>query len=494
MLSDPEQLPEHIAQIERFSNARILCVGDIMLDRFIYGEVTRISPEAPIPVMKRQHEQSMLGGAGNVVRNIVSLGASCCFISVIGEDATGRTLTQLVGEQERLEPYLMSEKNRRSTEKSRFVCGNQQLLRCDDEEVKPISKVSEDKLLKLVEQSLPDYPLLVLSDYAKGVLSDRVIRGCIELAKQAGVPVYIDPKRPQIEVYRGATLLSPNLLELKQTSSRAELQRDDDIAAIAKAQCNQYDIEQLLVTRGKDGLSLIGKSAEIVHVEAHEREVFDVSGAGDTVIATLAVAVASGVALPIAAELANLAASIVVGRLGTATIYRTDLKAALHQLDTTTSHRKIASIDMASAMVDSWRQEGQTIGFTNGCFDLLHVGHLQSLQDAKQHCDKLIVATNSDESVRRLKGDSRPINREMDRAALLAGLSCVDLVVIFRDDTPVSLIERFKPDVLMKGSDYKKEDVVGHDIVEAYGGRIELLPLKDGYSSSEMIQKAKVAS
>lgn len=477
--------------IEGFADARVLCVGDVMLDRFVYGEVSRISPEAPIPVMKRTRDEVMPGGAGNVMRNIVSLGAQCGFISVIGDDDTGRRLIALAGQQERLEPYLITDKTRRSSEKTRFVCGNQQLLRCDDEQPEPLNEASEAKLLSLLKQTLPDYRLLALSDYAKGVLTDRVLREAVALAEQHGVPVFIDPKRADWSAYAGADLLSPNLAELRLACPGEALKTDEAITEAARGLCSRYELAQLLVTRGQDGMSLIPAQGDVQHVAAHAREVFDVSGAGDTVMATLAVAHASGLALPEAAALANLAAAIVVGRRGTACIYRTDLKAALHQLDVTTSHAKIVPVGLADTMIAGWRAGGESIGFTNGCFDVLHVGHLHALQDARRHCDRLVVAINSDASVRRLKGEDRPLNGEMDRAALLAGLGCVDLVVIFREDTPEALIKRFRPDVLMKGADYRRDEVIGGAFVESYGGRIELLPLHEGYSTSALLEKAR---
>ncbi len=485
----PDQGAKLTAAIERFDEARILVVGDLMLDRFVYGTVSRISPEAPIPVMHKQSEQVMLGGAGNVVRNILSLGASCHFITVIGDDLTGHTLTAKLGEEERVEPYLITETGRLSTEKSRFVAGSQQLLRCDDESQQAISEQSETQILELATQSLSESALLVLSDYGKGVLSDRVIRGLIDAANAANVPVFVDPKRTNWAIYAGATLLSPNLLELQQACG-AKPTQDTEITEAARHQCDMHAIQHMLVTRGAQGMSFITHD-NAHHIPANAREVFDVSGAGDTVIATLAVATAAGLALPDAMALANVAGGIVVGRIGTATIFRTDLKTALWQQQTIGSGRKIFPQDLAHAQVKQWKEDGLTVGFTNGCFDVLHVGHLQSLQDAKSQCDRLIVAVNADASVTRLKGEGRPINAEMDRAGLLSGLDPVDMVVIFREDTPEQIIARLQPDVLMKGADYTEEQVVGRDIVLSYGGRISLLPLREGYSTTQILQRAQ---
>ncbi len=485
---------QQMTLIESFDQARICCVGDVMLDRFVYGDVSRISPEAPIPVMRCARESQMLGGAGNVVRNLISLGASACFISVIGDDAAGHAITARVGEQARLEPYLITDASRKTTEKTRFVCGTQQLLRVDDEDASAISSALEDKLLSLLAKTLPDYGLLLLSDYAKGVLSERVVKESIALANKLNIPVFVDPKRADASLYAGATLLSPNLKEMALLVPELNVQDGEAIHRAAQDVCVQHGIKAMAVTRGAAGMSLVQAASEAHDFVAQAHAVYDVSGAGDTVIATLAVAHGAGADLPQAAELANIAAGIAVSRAGTATVYRTDLKAALHHQEIAASQSKLVSADMAATICENWREEGYKVGFTNGCFDLLHVGHLQSLKQAKNHCDKLVVAINADASVKRLKGDSRPINTEMDRADLLAGLGPVDLVVIFREDTPEVLLTRLRPDVLMKGEDYTVDQVVGGEFVRSYGGEVKLLSLKEGHSSSKLIEKSKQAS
>lgn len=477
--------------VERFSQANILCVGDVMLDRFVYGTVDRISPEAPIPVMRQQRISTMLGGAGNVVRNLTSLGAGCCFISVVGDDAAGRQLTALVGEQSRLEPYLLTESGRITTEKTRYVSGHQQLLRCDVESSHPVSHASAEQLVQIAIQEMAHYQLLLLSDYGKGVLSDDVVKQLIASAITHKIPVLVDPKRRDFSVYKGATLVSPNLHELAIAAGCDHFDNDADILAAAHRLVIAHELSYLLVTRGKDGMMLIDAAGEALHIPAQTRDVFDVSGAGDTAIATLAAGLASGAPMADAARMANVAAGIVVGKPGTATIYRTDLKAALFTYEASRTQAKMLPHAIAADVVASWHEQGLSIGFTNGCFDVLHVGHLSSLQDARSHCDRLIVAINSDESVKRLKGPTRPINAEMDRAMLLAGLDPVDMVLIFREDTPLALIESLKPNVLMKGADYTIDKVVGAELVLAYGGRIELLPLREGYSSTGIIEKAR---
>ncbi len=477
-------------RVEDFAKSRILCVGDVMLDRFIYGTVDRVSPEAPIPVIKQSDERVMLGGAGNVVRNIISLGGSGCFVSVIGDDAAGLKLTGLVGEETALEPYLITETGRKTTEKTRYVSDTQQLLRCDYETCAGISQASAERLLKVVEQEIGAYDIVLLSDYGKGVLGDCVIRQIMQLAQQENVPVLVDPKRRDWRIYRGASLISPNLQELAVAANCDGFEDETAITRAAQRLLRTLDVGWLLVTRGGQGMSLFGADGGVAHIPAQAREVYDVSGAGDTVIATLAVARGAGLEMEEAAQLATMAAGIVVGRLGTAVVYRTDLKTALHGYQAGQSRAKIQPLSAAADIVAGWKAQGQTVGFTNGCFDLLHVGHLSSLQDARAECNRLVVGVNTDESVKRVKGPKRPINAELDRAMLLAALDVVDLVVLFREDTPEVLIEALRPDILMKGADYTKDQVVGGAFVESYGGRIVLLPLREGYSSTALIDKA----
>ena len=479
--------------IDHFDRAKIMCVGDVMLDRFVYGQVERISPEAPIPVIRHDHETMMLGGAGNVVRNIISLGASCAFISVVGTDDTGRTIMGLTGKQERLEPYLLSDGKRVSTMKTRYVAGSQQLFRCDQESLEPIDATLRDDILEIISHELPKYQAVILSDYNKGVVTPELCRAIIDAANAANIPVIIDPKSRDFSLYAGAWLVTPNQKELEATSFGELLRTEYAIEERARALMQQHRIRNMLITRGAKGMMLICENGDAHVIGTRAREVYDVSGAGDTVIATLAVALASGCELKVSAELANSAAGIVVAKMGTATVYRTDLKTAVHTQDITTGASKIFPQDIAAAQVESWQRDGLSVGFTNGCFDIVHAGHVASINDCKRHCDKLIIAVNSDDSVRRLKGETRPVNSEMDRALLLAELQAVDMVVIFRDDTPLPLLHRLKPDVLMKGADYQKEQIVGWDFVESYGGRVERIPLKDGYSTTNTIKKLQGA-
>ncbi len=476
--------------LDRLGDITLLCVGDIMLDRFIYGHVERISPEAPIPVFTTDREQRMLGGAGNVVRNLLSLGARVSFASVIGDDATGNQLTALVGAENNLIPTLITERGRVSTKKTRFVAGSQQLLRSDHE---TRTAVRDETIAKLTAQVMPEITnaqAVILSDYGKGLLTPNFCRSIIDAARTTGVPVFVDPKQRDVSVYAGATVLSPNLKELALAAGVDSFADDAALIAAAQALCLAHRFQYMLVTRGERGMTLVDAAGLIRHFPAAAQQVFDVSGAGDTVIATLAATYAAGATMASATELANLAGGIVVGRLGTAIVHRTDLTAALYTHRAMALQQKILPTDTARDTVANWKREGLTVGFTNGCFDIMHAGHISLLADAKARSDKLIVALNTDASVRALKGPTRPVNAEMDRAQVIAALAAVDAVVLFNEDTPLDIIKILQPDVLMKGADYTREQVVGHEFVEAYGGRVELIPLKEGYSTTAIIKKA----
>jgi D-beta-D-heptose 7-phosphate kinase/D-beta-D-heptose 1-phosphate adenosyltransferase len=467
---------------------RVLVIGDVMFDRFIYGAVDRISPEAPIPVFNFEREAKMLGGAGNVVRNLLALGAQATFLSVIGDDVIGKQLLSLVGEESHLVPYLITEKGRTSSEKTRYVASGQQLLRADNESRAAITEASAAQLSSLIEAEIPGHHAVILSDYAKGVLTPALIRTAIDTAKKHNVPVFVDPKRRDMRAYAGATVISPNAKEF--LFATAQDQWDDAaIAEQARALLKDVEAKALLITRGAQGMALVDNSGARTDIAAAAQEVFDVSGAGDTAIAALALSVACGMSLADAARTANLAAGIVVGRLGTAVVHQSDLSTALYAEHSVAMQHKILPLPLLRDKVANWRREGLTIGFTNGCFDILHAGHVTLLNDAAQHCDRLVVAINSDASVKRLKGPTRPVNNEMDRALLIAALSTVDAVAIFEEDTPLPLIEALKPDVLMKGADYTMETVIGAPLVKTYGGRVVLLPLKTGYSTTGTIAK-----
>ena len=478
------------ASINLLSKSRVACIGDLMLDRFVYGRVERTSPEAPVPILRTDHDVDMLGGVGNVVRNLVSLGAGATLLSVIGDDAVGRRLTGLVGREERVEPYLLVEGGRLSTEKIRFVAGGQQLLRTDRETAEAITPRSAERLLGFAREAFAGYDVVALSDYAKGVLAADLLPRLIEAARDASRPVVIDPRGPDFGRYAGATVLTPNRTELG-VAAGARLETDDAIVDACRRLIARHDVGAILVTRGREGVTLVSAGGCVAHLKAEAREVFDVSGAGDTVVATLAAALGQGMDLISAARLANAAAGVAVGKAGTAAVSAADLLHAMQAGDLSLPKAKIVPLAAALDAAAGWRAQGRRIGFTNGCFDLLHPGHISLLRQARQAADRLIVGLNSDASVRRLKGADRPVQGEAARAQVLASLETVDLVVVFVEDTPVRLIEALRPDCLAKGSDYTVAEVVGADIVQGYGGRVLIAEIEPGHSTTGTIRRLR---
>ena len=475
-------------RVQDFARARILCVGDVTLDRYVYGTVERISPEAPIPILAVVRETAMLGGAGNVVRNLAALKASCCFVSLIGEDPAGREVTHLIAAEPLVEPNLLPEPGRVTTIKVRYVAGSQQLLRADRETVRPAKPHTESELVRRAADDLKHCQAVVLSDYGKGVLSDDVIGQVIAAARAQGRPVVVDPRGSDPKRYAGATVITPNRRELGELAG-LRIGTPEQIRDAARVVMAKGGIEAVLVTLSQDGMALFTARGEEHHLRAEAREVYDVSGAGDTVVALLACGLASGLALVDAARLASVAAGIVVGKTGTAVVYPEELVFALRAEDLRFGEAKAASMDQALEKVAGWRRQGFRVGFTNGCFDLLHPGHVSLLAQARSRCDKLIVAINSDASVSRLKGPERPVHSEASRAAVLGSLATVDLVVVFGEDTPLEIIRALKPDLLVKGADYTVENVVGADVVQSYGGEVYLAELAEGHSTTNVIRR-----
>ena len=432
----------------------------------------------------------MLGGAGNVARNLVTLGAAVRFVSVTGRDDAAREIAALCNALGGCTAELVGDGQRRTTIKTRFFAGTQQVVRADRETALPIAARTETAVIRHAVESLGEVAVVVLSDYGKGVLTERVLSEIIAAAAAAGKTVVLDPKGGDYRRYRGATVVTPNRKELAEASHRP-VASDEDIGDAARELIRAYDFGAVLATRGADGMTLVTREQPDAprHIPTDAREVFDVSGAGDTVVATVAAALAAGFVLPEAAQLANAAAGIVVGKSGTAVAHPDELAAALHRQDLLTGEGKVATVEQLRERVDDWRRRGLKIGFTNGCFDLLHPGHVALLSQARAACDRLIVGLNSDASVRRLKGEGRPVQSEAARAMVLGSLSSVDLVVIFGEDTPMDLIKTVKPDVLVKGADYTKDKVVGADFVEANGGRVLLADLVPGQSTSATIAR-----
>lgn len=481
---------KHLADL---TGQTVLCIGDLMLDEFVYGEVTRISPEAPTPVIAVKRTEVMIGGAGNVARNLVALGTRCIFVGVVGDDDAGGELKKELAKIPRIDAHLVTDAGRRTTRKVRFVSEHHSahLLRADWEPASPVDSKSEDALIGHVIKAMPKAGAVVLSDYAKGALTPRVIRAVIDAANKAGRPVVVDPKGRDYGIYRGATLITPNQQELAD-ATHSPAQTDDQVAAAAAELGRMLGAKAVLVTRSEAGMTLVGEGAAI-HVPAYPVRVRDVSGAGDTVVAVLAAMLAMQADFESAMRAANAAAAVVVGKRGTATLSVAELRSRILPAATLAPEEKIV-FDWAllDEHIAEWRRQGLRVGFTNGCFDLLHPGHVKLLAGARAACDRLVVGLNGDASVTRLKGEGRPVQPVQSRAEVLAALEAVDLVVVFDEDTPEKLIARVKPTVLVKGSDYKREDVVGHAIVEAAGGEVILIDIVPGHSTSAMVERSRV--
>ena len=477
-----------VERVEALKGKRVLCVGDAMLDRFIYGTADRISPEAPIPVLRIEREATMLGGAGNVVRNLVAIGVHPTFIAVVGNDLAGREVARLVSEHDDIDPCLVVESDRQTTIKTRYFASSQQLLRADAETTQALGDQALSQILTHCESIIPQVCAVVLSDYGKGVLAPSICAKIIAIANAHNVPVVVDPKGNDWSHYRGATLVTPNRKELADVT-QMRVDSEESIVLAARQVLDQCGIHGVLATRSQDGMSLITDSAEPDHFPAEAREVYDVSGAGDTVVAIMAALLGSGASAVESARIANVAAGIVVGKMGTAVVYTDEITSALHHGDLWTGEAKIAGIKAAQNILDDWRRKGAKVGFTNGCFDLLHPGHVSLLAQAKNACDRLVVGLNSDASVARLKGPTRPIQSEAARATVLASLATVDLVVIFGEDTPLELITALRPDVLVKGADYTVDKVVGADLVHDWGGKVVLANLVEGQSTTNTVKK-----
>jgi D-beta-D-heptose 7-phosphate kinase/D-beta-D-heptose 1-phosphate adenosyltransferase len=491
-------------------------IGDIMLDRFVYGSVGRVSPEAPVPVLLVKRENMMLGGAGNVISNLRELGISMDVVGVVGDDDSGRVVKQQVENKGVSAEYILEIEDRPTTVKSRFLASNQQIMRSDWETSQNIDSKAQDAIFKHAEALIPQAQAIILSDYDKGVLTQELTQRIIDCAKEHDVPVFVDPKGSDYSRYKGAYAITPNLKELSQAFGQTISKNDVEVVDAAAKVIHDAGVEAIVVTRSEEGMSVIKRDAdsaqdhavEAKHLKSQALEVFDVSGAGDTVIATLAAGLATGLSLNLAALLANIAGGIVVAKIGTAAIKAAELMSYIDDIEGDIKNDKalvrtprlfsgvVASWDDGLQWVEKWKAKGLRVGFTNGCFDILHKGHTTYLNQARAHCDRLVLGLNSDTSVRRLKGEERPINDEMARATVLAALGCIDMVVIFGDnaeenDMPVEIIRHLKPDVFFKGGDYTEEQLPEAPVVRSYGGDVHLMSFIDGESTTQTIDKIR---
>jgi D-beta-D-heptose 7-phosphate kinase / D-beta-D-heptose 1-phosphate adenosyltransferase len=474
-----------------FAGCRVMVVGDLMLDKYLSGSVERLSPEAPVPVLLRESERAVLGGAANVCANLAALGAEVLVIGVIGRDEVGSVLTDLLRACPKLNAdHLVIDPGRPTTCKIRVMSGVQQMVRIDAESTAEIGAEVEEAVVSGIAEGLSWADVVVVSEYAKGLCNERVVRTVIDKAARAGKASIIDPKRRNFAIYRDATLIKPNRRELTDaTGLPCETDQQTEMAALAAiAQTNSA----VLLTRSERGMSYFERGKEPLHLKTAAQDVFDLSGAGDTVMALAALGTA--VKLPVSEmmRLANAAAGIVVSKIGTAVVSARELDEALEAESHQSEPNKGASVGLDEAVRrrEQWRKRGLRVGFTNGCYDLLHPGHVAALKTAAAECDRLIVAINSDDSVRRLKGPNRPLQDERSRAYVVGALSAVDLVVMFDEDTPAVTIAALKPDLLVKGADYAIDQVVGADTVRAAGGRVLLVPLERGHSTTSLIRRA----
>lgn len=465
-----------------FSKANVLVVGDIMLDRYWYGATNRISPEAPVPVVKINALEERPGGAANVAMNVTSLGGEAKLIGLTGIDEPAKILTEQLHQQHVVCDFVALNSHPTIT-KLRVLSRNQQLIRLDFEE--PFCDVDSLPLLQRIENALPQAKVMVLSDYAKGVLSS--VEAIIKMAQQANVPVLIDPKGTDFTRYLGATLLTPNMSEFEAVVGPCH--SEEDIEVKGHQLIRDYDIKALLVTRSEKGMTLLQIGQPTYHLPTQAKEVFDVTGAGDTVIATLAASLAAGYTLEDSCFLANASAGVVVGKLGTSTVTQVELEDAI-RARTDNGFGVMSEEDLLKQVANA-RQRGEKIVMTNGCFDILHAGHVSYLANARKLGDRLIVAVNSDQSVKQLKGESRPINPLMQRMIVLGALDSVDWVVPFEEQTPQRLIARILPDVLVKGGDYKPDQIAGSKEVIAAGGEVRVLNFEDGCSTTNIINSIK---
>ena len=476
----------------------ILVIGDVMLDRYISGSITRVSPEAPVPVLLQTDENVALGGAGNVVANLASLGANVKFISAVGADpAAGNVksaLENLIGAN--VKSYLIEDKTRPTTEKTRLVSGSQQIVRLDRENTDLVSSEVEDKIIKTFDEAIGHSDLLVISDYAKGLLTDKILRHCIE--KAVSIPVIVDGKGNSFTKYKGANYITPNREEVTKVTGIKPLDNDKSCIDASRKIIKDSGIENVLLTRSEAGLSLICSDGSDVHFKGSKVEMPDVSGAGDTVVAVFAAGIASGMSPEASARLANCAGTLVVQKQGTACVTVDELiNSDAHSDGSDNMISECVDWEAAAEKVKQWQKQGLKVGFTNGCFDIIHFGHVNYLKEARMRCDKLVVGLNHDQSVKILKGPTRPVNDELARAAVLGALASTDMIVLFGaekegdDNTPCSLLEYIKPDIFFKGGDYKLEELPEAKVVLAYNGEVDIMNLYEGYSTTHIIAKSK---
>jgi D-beta-D-heptose 7-phosphate kinase/D-beta-D-heptose 1-phosphate adenosyltransferase len=466
---------------------RLLVIGDLILDEYIWGAVSRISPEAPVPILETKSENLTLGGAANVANNLVALGCEVHLVGAIGQDEKGDKLLTLIEEKGISSKGIFRFVHRPTTSKIRVVAHNQQVLRIDKEDNRPITEETENRIIKYINKALPDMDIVICSDYRKGILTEKVFSAVSHRAKNSKKRVIVDPKSSDFELYKGATVITPNQFEVEKAVP-IKIQDKIDLDRAAEYLLNLTHAEVLLITRGKDGMTLYPNKAKPVDIPTQAKEVFDVTGAGDTVVSVLAMALAVGFNPEDSAWLSNMAASIVVGKVGTAVVTLNEINEYLQEEMLRTAHT-VLKLEELKKIVSLAKGTGKTVVFTNGCFDLIHGGHIEFLQKAREKGDLLVVGLNSDRSVKSIKGEGRPIKSEKERANIISALRYVDYITIFDESTPADLIREVRPDILVKGDDYAIDEVVGREIVEGYGAKVELIPVVQGLSTTNIVEK-----
>ncbi|MZH45424.1 MAG: D-glycero-beta-D-manno-heptose-7-phosphate kinase [Nitrospinae bacterium] len=466
---------------------KILVIGDLILDEYIWGGVSRISPEAPVPILETRSENLALGGAANVANNLVGLGCEVHLCGAIGQDEKGDKLLKTIHDRSIQTEGIFRFVHRPTTTKIRIIAHNQQILRVDKEDNRPITEETEKKLIQYINQVIPTMDGVICSDYHKGILTEKVIKAVMRKAQKSEKAVIVDPKNSDFSLYKGATVITPNLREVA-SSVPIKIKDQEDLGRAAEYLLNLTKAQAILITQGKDGMSLYKSKEKLISIPTVAKEVFDVTGAGDTVISVFSMAMFVGFDYQEAAWLSNMAASVVVGKVGTAVVTLEEINEFLQEEMLRTSHT-VLGLEELKKIISMAKSTDKKVVFTNGCFDLIHGGHIEFLQKAKSLGDILVVGLNTDQSVKKLKGENRPIKNERERANILSALKYIDYITMFNETTPEKLIREIKPDILVKGDDYKIDEVVGREIVEGYGAKVELIPIVKGHSTTGTLEQ-----
>ena len=471
---------------------KVLCVGDLILDHYVHGNIDRISPEAPIPILKaNDRNYNILGGSGNVARNICSANNKCHLISIVGNDDDGLKLKDIMKKIKNLTSSIIVDPDRCTTKKTRYVCENQQILRVDKEMENPISSAIELEIIKLLKKKINDCNVIVLSDYNKGVLTNNIIKKIIKISRDHKKILIVDPKKKDFSVYAGATFITPNLKELKEATNTIGIStknnEDNLVLKLSKKIIDKFDFKAVITTRSSNGISVVTDVGRFFHLPSEAKEVFDVSGAGDTVLAYLSSSISKGHSLESSIKTSNVAAGLAVAKFGTSVVSMDEID----NIKQIKNNKLITTQDISKILKDY--DSEKIIGFTNGCFDLLHTGHISYLKSAKQKCDILILGLNSDESIKKLKGKNRPIVELKDRVEILSSFPFVDKIVVFEEVTPIKLIKKIKPNIIFKGKDYQKKDVVGFYESKKWHGRVILIDFIENKSTTNIIERIKTS-